>query len=79
MTFMNEEERDALRRDIERQTREYLRKGKHILEVPHGVSGIPGNGLLNFRINNTECPQPRNTNNGLFDHSRKWKNKEQKP
>lgn len=76
MSFMNEEKRDALRKDIERQTREYLRKGNRILEVPHGVSGIGGNGLLNFRINNTECPQPRNTNNGLFEHSTKRKKKE---
>lgn len=78
MSFMNEQERDALRRDIARHTADFEAKGGKVLEVPHGVSGIPGNGLLTFRINNTECPQPRNTNNGLFMESTKRKKKEKK-
>lgn len=76
MGFMTEEERDALRQDVARHTAEFLRKGGKIVEVHHGLSGIGGNGLLNFKINSTENPQPRNTNNGLFEHSTKRKKKE---
>lgn len=72
MTFMNEKERNELRSNIERETQEYLKKGGRILEVPAGMTGIGGNGLLSFRINNTESPQPRN-NNGLFAESTKVK------
>lgn len=72
MTFMNEQERDTLRRNIERETQEYLKKGGRILEVPIGISGIGGNGLLSFRLNNVQSPQLR-TNNGLFAESTKVK------
>ena len=49
MSYMNNDERDALRKDIERLTREYLRRGNRIVEVPHGVSGLGGNGMPGFR------------------------------
>lgn len=71
MGFMTEAERDALRQDIARHTAEFKAKGGKIIEVPHGISGIPGNGLLTFRINNTECPQPRDPNTGLYAESTK--------
>jgi len=73
MVFMSKEDREALRRDIARQTEEFLRKGGTVVEVTHGISGIGGNGLLNFKINNAEHPQPR-SNNGLFSTSTKTKN-----
>lgn len=67
MSYMNEDERDAVRKDIERLTREYLRKGNRILEVPHGVSGLGGNGMPGFRTTSIEFP---------FEHSTKRKKKE---
>lgn len=77
MGFMNEEEREALRQDIARHTQEFLRKGGKVIEVNHGISGIGGNGLLSFKINNVENPQPR-TNNGLFSESTKRKARKRK-
>lgn len=77
MGFMNEEERDALRQEIARHTTEFLRKGGKVIEVHPGLTGIGGNGLLSFRINNTENPQPR-TNNGLFADSTKRKARKRK-
>lgn len=73
MGFMTEAERDALRQDIARHTAEFKAKGGKIIEVPHGISGIPGNGLLTFRINNTEAPQPRDPVTGLYAESTKSK------
>jgi len=67
MTFMNNDERDALRKDIERLTREYLRRGNRIVEVPHGVSGIGGNGVTIFRTTSINFP---------VEHSTKRKKKE---
>jgi len=72
MGFMTEEEREALRQEVARHTQEFLSKGGRVIEVNHGLSGIGGNGLLSFKINNVENPQPR-TNNGLFSESTKRK------
>ena len=77
MGFMNEEERDALRQDIARHTTEFLRKGGKVIEVDPGFTGIGGNGLLSFRINNTENQQPR-TNNQLFADGTKRKARKRK-
>lgn len=67
MSYMGKEERDALRKDIERLTREYLRTGNRIVKVPHGVSGLGGNGMPSFRTNSIEFP---------FENSTKRKKKE---
>jgi hypothetical protein len=77
MSFMDKEERDALRQDIARHTQEFLRKGGKIIKVEHGISGMGGNGLHPFRINNTDAPQPR-TNNGLFAESTKKRGRKRK-
>lgn len=78
MSYMSKEERVALRQDIARHTAAFEARGGKVLEVPHGVSGIPGNGLLTFRINNTEAPQPRNPNTGLYAESTKSKSTKRK-
>jgi len=57
MNGMRKEERDALRQNIARQTADFLRKGGKIIQVPYDFSGIPSNGLLPFRLNNTEAPR----------------------
>lgn len=77
MSFMNEEERDAFRQDITRHTQDFLRKGGKIITVEHGISGVGGNGLQPFRINNSENPQPR-TNNRLFAESTKKRGRKRK-
>jgi hypothetical protein len=64
-------DREAKREEIQRQVEVFLKSGGRIVEVPHGMSGIGGNGLISFRINNVD-PQQRG-NNGLFSTSTKVK------
>jgi len=60
--FMNEKERDALRQDIARHTKEFLRKGGKVMELHPGVSGVNDHIAMPFKINNVES----RTNNALF-------------